>query len=204
MQAVITCTRQLNILKILLVFFAAIPVAWSQTAARSTACINPTGDFTYTINDKSVSFANGVSNATTWKWDFGDGLTSTSKDPSHNYASYGKFNVCLTAFSDCSQALFCNTITVSEPIVTAVESIPENLIYVFPNPVNKELFAHFDREIPHRVSVVTILGERVISLESTEIEAAIQLDLSKLAAGIYFLVCESPGTVYFRKIIKVN
>jgi len=35
-------------------------------------------------------------NPTTWKWDFGDGNTSTEKSPKHTYYNTGKYNVALT------------------------------------------------------------------------------------------------------------
>jgi hypothetical protein len=58
----------------------------------------PTPDFTYEINDKTVTFTNISTNATSYSWDFGDGSTaSTTESPVHEYAAYGDFDVRLTA-----------------------------------------------------------------------------------------------------------
>jgi PKD repeat protein len=50
--------------------------------------------FTYTFNDKIVSFTS-VETADSYLWTFGDGTTSTSKDPVKTYAAYGTYNVTL-------------------------------------------------------------------------------------------------------------
>jgi PKD repeat protein len=52
-----------------------------------------------TINSKQVVFTThgSVSDATTFKWDFGDGQTSSEKDPTHTYGAIGTYNVTLTA-----------------------------------------------------------------------------------------------------------
>ena len=52
----------------------------------STACKIP---FTVQFSDLSPA-------AATWLWDFGDGGTSTSRNPSHTYNSFGSFSVTLT------------------------------------------------------------------------------------------------------------
>ena len=46
--------------------------------------------FTVNFTDKS---SNEITGSTTWFWDFGDGSTSTSQNPSHTYTSFGAFSV---------------------------------------------------------------------------------------------------------------
>lgn len=50
--------------------------------------------FNYTFNDKIVSFTS-VETADSYAWTFGDGTTSTLKDPVKTYASYGTYTVSL-------------------------------------------------------------------------------------------------------------
>ncbi|MFA6362496.1 PKD domain-containing protein [Methanoregula sp.] len=46
----------------------------------------------------AVMFTDKSSNVpTSWKWDFGDGATSTDKNPSHTYTTLGSYSVTLTA-----------------------------------------------------------------------------------------------------------
>lgn len=74
----------------------------------------PTALFTLTQKDLTVSFTNASRNAQSFVWDFGDGKTSTDKNPVHKYSKYGTFKVTLTAKrqvgSYCRQPTF-HTIT---------------------------------------------------------------------------------------------
>ena len=60
-----------------------------------------TVDFDYTVNvcDKpvSVTFSNNSTGASTFVWDFGDGMTSTNGQPTHTYPSDGQYTVKLVA-----------------------------------------------------------------------------------------------------------
>jgi PKD repeat protein len=54
-----------------------------------------------------IKFRNYSTNATRFKWDFGDGGTSDYFEPDHSYLKYSKYNVRLTVWSDwgCSDSL---------------------------------------------------------------------------------------------------
>ncbi|MBC7850606.1 MAG: PKD domain-containing protein, partial [Chitinophagaceae bacterium] len=56
------------------------------TAANTIACQAPF----------SVAFQDLSPNSASWQWDFGDGNTSTSQNPVHNYTAEGQYNVTLT------------------------------------------------------------------------------------------------------------
>jgi gliding motility-associated-like protein len=75
----------------------------------------------------SVEFRDLTANATAWRWDFGDGTTSTEKNPTHLYTNLGEYDISLTAtFNGGCQ----NTITkpifiqVLEPVV-AIQDMPK-------------------------------------------------------------------------------
>ena len=54
-------------------------------------------------------------NPTSWRWDFGDGQTSTEQNPTHVYLKEGKYSVCLEAANSFGSAKACKSelITVS-------------------------------------------------------------------------------------------
>jgi PKD repeat protein len=72
----------------------------------------PTPDFTFEINDKTVSFTNTSTDADSYSWDFGDQMTSTETNPSHTYAAYGDYDVRLTAINSDGQNIKKTTISV--------------------------------------------------------------------------------------------
>ena len=55
--------------------------------------------FNWSATGLSVSFHNATKNAASWTWDFGDGVTSTARNPSHAYAAAGAYTVTLSAVS---------------------------------------------------------------------------------------------------------
>jgi gliding motility-associated-like protein len=59
---------------------------------------------------KDLSTAQGAF-ITSWLWDFGDGQTSTEKNPAHIYTSHGDFPVKLTV----TNAIGCSSVTVTRP-----------------------------------------------------------------------------------------
>ena len=57
----------------------------------------PAADFTFTVEDLTVTFTNTSTDADTYLWNFGDGTTSTEESPSHTFADYGLYSVSLKA-----------------------------------------------------------------------------------------------------------
>ncbi|MDD2260238.1 MAG: PKD domain-containing protein [Acholeplasmataceae bacterium] len=62
----------------------------------------PVANFTANVTGGTVPFAVAFNDtsmpvATSWSWDFGDGNTSTEKNPVHTYTVAGTYNVTLTA-----------------------------------------------------------------------------------------------------------
>lgn len=60
---------------------------------------NPTIPANLILPNGRVDFTNTSQNATSYEWDFGDGNTSTSTDPSHDYVTEGSFCVQLIAMN---------------------------------------------------------------------------------------------------------
>lgn len=59
----------------------------------------PNASFKYEVYKNGVVFTNESDRASRYKWDFGDGESSTEKHPEHFYAVPGCYNVSLTAFN---------------------------------------------------------------------------------------------------------
>ena len=67
-------------------------------------------------NFLQVTFTNFSQNAVSYNWDFGDGNSSTDKDPTHTYAQTGEYKVVLTATDDTGKtANREETINITDP-----------------------------------------------------------------------------------------
>ena len=79
---------------------------------------NPTsGAAPLTVGFSSAGSADPEGGPITYRWDFGDGTTSTQANPSHRYANSGRYTVRLTTSDGMSD-------TISEPLVVTAGSPP--------------------------------------------------------------------------------
>lgn len=133
---------------------AEIVVTWGSTGSgqivltiedgdgneqQATICVDilpgPTADFAKSADtvclDQTVYFQNLSSGASSWFWDFGDGMTSNQFNPSHSYNTAGIYEVILSVTRDNFNAdgspSCCCTDTMSMEIV--VEPFPGPAIH---------------------------------------------------------------------------
>lgn len=80
---------------------------------------DPIASFQFEVDETDfqvVTFTNYSVNAETYSWNFGDGETSTDKDPVHTYAEAGSYEVTLTAINaDDVSAEFSTSLTITDP-----------------------------------------------------------------------------------------
>jgi PKD repeat protein len=103
----------------------------------------PVANFTYTPNEGNAPLAvtfndTSTGNVTAWSWDFGDGNTSTEKNPIHTYVSAGNYTISLNA----SNAYGFNVSTVANA-VRVLEAPVANFTYT-PNEGNAPLTVTFN------------------------------------------------------------
>ncbi len=87
-------------------------------------------DFSFSKDNEvspcTVTFVNLCSDADQFHWDFGDGRTSSLKDPTHTYYRSGSFKVILTANNQTSSSARETTITVA-PGGIEITAVPVSL-----------------------------------------------------------------------------
>jgi PKD repeat protein len=77
------------------------------------SCSPPVANFTYTVEYPSVTFTDASSQGNSWLWDFGDGSSSSDKNPIHVYLGPGTYHVCLTVTDSCGTGTECKAIVLS-------------------------------------------------------------------------------------------
>jgi PKD repeat protein len=91
----------------------------------------PTAVFSPVLSSLTVNFTNNSANADSFLWEFGDGNTSTEKNPSHTYTTAGTYTVTLRSISNCNETIKTTTITLTSG---TVEQTGLNKVQILPNP----------------------------------------------------------------------
>ena len=79
----------------------------------------PQAKYSYSTNGLEVTFRNQSTNAQSYSWNFGNGKTSTQKDPTITYSSAGTYSVSLTASNGETTDTYRQSISVSYKQPTA-------------------------------------------------------------------------------------
>jgi len=81
----------------------------------------PVAKFTTVENGLIVAFTNQSTGATTYKWEFGDGATSTDQNVEHTYAAAGTYTVTLTATNEYGSNQATKIMTLKEGIHMTID-----------------------------------------------------------------------------------
>lgn len=130
-------------------------------------------------------------------WEFGDGDTSTSPYPTHDYATPGQYNVCLTVSSatpGCSDTHCDSSFYVyktSDGLMTkfivlgptGIDEVNKQIagIKLYPNPATNELNIYSNGLPLEKVRLFSIDGRLVLDTQ----KATNKIDISHLAKGAY-------------------
>lgn len=97
-------------------------INWTCNAATTAPTANFTSDVTSTCSGKVQFTDRTTGGVTSWLWNFGDGTTSTLRNPLKTYLTNGVYTVSLTASNSVGSntKTVTNMITVSKPAAPAV------------------------------------------------------------------------------------
>jgi PKD repeat protein len=95
----------------------------------------PTANFTVSTNNLNATFNNTSLNSDYFLWDFGDGSTSTEKNPVHTYSQSGTYPVKLSSSNLCraNEKIIDVTVTGSSGLKEIEEELQVNIL---PNPTS--------------------------------------------------------------------
>lgn len=158
-------------------------------------------------NGGKVDFINQSMNANTYSWNFGEGNSSTQKDPTHYYLSKGIYNVELTAANKDCQSSLKQAIEVIDDLTGIATTNSNSEINLFPNPAKKGGIINLSFEdfvSSATIEIVDVTGKRVyLSNHEVNGNSVSFLLPENLAEGSYQLMIKTDTrSKNFRLLIK--
>lgn len=162
---------------------------------------DPSAGFSYVaIADRQISYTNTSANATTYRWDFGDGNSSAESNPSHTYSSAGSYTVKLWADKCKREDSSIQTITVGNAVDTTQQN-DEHYLGAYPNPCRDNLYVKAGSTMAGAAYVLYDNTGRIIL--TGKLNAPVTtIKMNNLPAGIYLLKAAA-GVKKTIKVIKL-
>jgi PKD repeat protein len=151
-------------------------------------CPLPLAEFDFEIDGLEVNFSDLTLDADSLIWDFAGLASSSEESPDYTFDSEGSYEICLTAFNQCGQTVFCDSVQVVDIIDFLPEGSTDLLIDVYPNPAKDMLNVHCNDLSVRSIALRDAQG-RVAHLEPvSQSYNQVTLSLSACNPGIYLLI----------------
>lgn len=197
-------------------YYVTVPGQSNACSASYTVSKDPNANM-------GVLLTNNSSNLSThsYFWDFGDGNTSTMRNPTHFYQNYGSYRVCLTILDstlNCSST-FCDSLGMDSlgnlkaagfglRVVNATttdideQSLADQL-NIYPNPAQDQININLgNNEREMEIRLLNLNGKSVRKMMRTGLNEIESINLSGLENGIYLLHLTDGDQSIIRKIVK--
>lgn len=158
--------------------------------------------YAHSISGTTVIFTNKSSlKAKTYSWNFGDGNTSTLKDPVHTYTNKGVYTVTLTAYDSngCSRV-------VTEQVnffPTGIDSVADVSFSISPNPASDCISILSNQNLGgFHIRIMNTMGQTVYDA-TADGGGENKVDVSAFSNGMYYLALyNDAGMLRYDKFIK--
>lgn len=160
----------------------------------------PVANFKVSRNFKNISFTNTSPTATGFKWNFGNGKTSTLPNPIHAYADYQPYTVTLVTTNACGIDSAKRTVLVEELGLNKIET--KVGISLYPNPNKGSFKLELSQALTEsaKFEIVNTLGQTVLQKDIDV--GTIQLDIeTELSDGVYFFSLHSLSYNSIQKLV---
>lgn len=178
-----------------------LTISNTDNACNSTTCDTIRVDnlcigarYTYSQQGNTFAFKASIcGTADSINWNFGDGTIVTGTDSvSHTFAAVDSYYVCMQVFlsAECQYFYPCKAFDCQEIYIypTDIKDItkPNQRLKVFPDPAGSYIsITTSGAEFPAHIVITDVTGN-IVSQSQVE-NAAQQLNINSLAAGVYFL-----------------
>jgi len=159
--------------------------------------------------DSVVVFASDTDGATSWSWDFGNGIQSTNSNPSITFDTVGTYTISLQIANDTATCpvITQNVVLESCLITHNSDQIKTPSWNVYPNPV-KDIVTLVTDELPATTGSVELVNGMGNVIKKYDWNRAPDLplkwDLKLLSSGVYYVILTIDAHREAIKIIKVN
>jgi hypothetical protein len=180
---------------------AAKTVVYDSLSKWGIGVYDLSAAYNYSISSTIVTFTNTSSlKMQTYNWNFGDGNTSTLKDPMHTYTSKGNYTVTLTAYD----ANGCSKVTSQK-----LNLFPNNIndaahtsFTITPNPATQNITIQYGQQAgPFNIRIANAMGQTVYITPTGS--STNKIDISAFSKGMYYLtIYNNTGIFHYDKFIK--
>ncbi len=181
----------------------AINSTCGNTVDSIKISVNPLPQVNYYINSitgLTVGFLNLSTCADTYLWNFGDGDTLSTINPTHTYLQPGNYIITLIACNSYGCDTIVYSLYINNTGLTEHQASPSFSLY--PNPTTSLFNISFNEEQKNStIKILNVLGE--ITFQSTINSKQTTIDISALPQGIYFVeITTADKQVMRSKVIK--
>jgi PKD repeat protein len=179
----------------------------SETKSLTVVVDSPVPAFSYTITGLTVTLLNtSASTLTGFVWNFGDLNSSTQAQPgTHNYTTPGTYVIELEAMAPCGKVKHSVTITVPSNSTGIERAHLSNGFSVYPNPATGSFWIMNSENKPldSEIEIFNTIGQRVMLINDERTRNAnIEINISRLHKGIYFVKLHTAGGELVKTIVK--
>lgn len=190
---------------------------WELYSCDTLVCCE--AGFYYYIDTSGISdiivVNTSIGNQLSYLWDFGDGNSSTTAYPQHNYSTQGPYNLCLTVDDGAGcNSQYCFLISgngifnkkagftinvIASPNVIGIDDILEknSTLMIYPNPTSTQLTIDTKLAIKE-VHLIDLTGKII----KTVAPKTNKINVSDLTNGIYFIKIISGEETIIQKFVK--
>ena len=145
-------------------------------------------DYSYDIKGQTVHFFNETVGGESYEWIFGDGMTSTEKDPVHFFAQDTEYRVRLISSNACGT----NEVEYNLKITTSTSApVSEKKIDLFPNPASEAIYLKSTSSgfLEAEITLFNIHGQKLQAHHEILLSSqnAFRINVASYARGTYLL-----------------
>ena len=184
-------------------------------------------DSSTTDSSDYILYNMSTGNNLNYFWNFGDGTTSTLKNPTHEYSGNGPYSIILKVSNDSCTSVFCDTVlfsgspgisegkwklkVVDGKVISGIKINSDEKISLqnYPNPFNRSTTITYRIALTTQLelSIYNLLGSRIELIETATKAAGtynLEWNAQQLPEGIYLLQLKTDKQIITRKIIINN